>query len=185
VQMNRLVDALLANRGVIGVVVRPDSVSFSELLNRLGDAILDGPEQDRILGDPDLRSGLDAGFLPLISASEWERALSLARTGAAAGPGWRTVMIPALDGRSGLTIPEDSSARTLVALFTGSPGDVRVIAYDPVNGRLLEFAGQAHCGPPSRGDCFPGVCGGCYSSQVYDKKTGSIAIECRCPDQQE
>jgi hypothetical protein len=181
--MNRLVDALLARQEVIGLMTRPDAVSFRELLDALGEAMLSRPEQERVFGAADLASRLEAGYLPVISAPDWEHAISLAQGPTATESGWWTVMIPAPDGRSGVTVPQDSSASPRLALFTGASGRAGVLAYDPALGEIGEYPGEAHCGPPSRGLCDPGVCRGCTAFPIYDRKTRSMAIKCMCPDQ--
>lgn len=183
--MNRLINALLASQEVIGLITRPDTVSFRELLDALGEAMLSSPEQERVFGTADLASRLEAGYLPVISAPDWKHALSLAQGPAATESGWWTVMIPAPDGRAGVTVPQDSSESSKLALFTGASRRVRVLAYDPALGEIREYPGEAHCGPPSRGLCDPGVCRGCTASPVYDRKTHSMAIKCTCPDQAE
>jgi hypothetical protein len=183
--MNRLLDALLIRQDLIGLMRGRDAVSFRELLDTLGEAMLTNPEQERIFSTAALADRLEAGYLPLISAPDWEHALSLVRSPAGTESGWWTVMIPAPDGRRGVTVPQNGDLRSRVALFTGTPGDVRVLAYDPALGEIGEYPGEAHCGPPSRGICDPGVCHGCAPVPVYDRKTGSMAIKCICPDQAE
>jgi hypothetical protein len=190
--MNRLVEAVLAQPEVVrlatrelvtsdGTVVMADSTDFGELLDRLGDAMLSPAEQAR-LGD-ETRYRLAASYLPTIRAAEWEQALSLAEGRGATAAGCWTVMVPSADGRSGLTIPENGTPAELVALFTGPPGDARVIAYDPARDEITETPPGAHCTTPSRGRCDPGSCSGCAPFEVYDKKTKAKGIRCLCPDQ--
>jgi hypothetical protein len=192
--MNRLVDALLFRRDAVDLVTRlpisvtgeavlEESVSFRQLLEALGDLILSRSEQRRLQGSPNIRRHLEEGYLPTISARDWENALKLARGRVAPDSGWWTVMVPATAGNVGLTIPQNDSRASAIALFNRSTTKASVLAYDPESGELSEIPGIAHCGPPSRGLCSPGLCHGCAPFQIYDKKTHAKGIKCICPDQ--
>jgi hypothetical protein len=181
--VNRLVSALIARPQVIDRTAGYDRASFELLLDALGDDLLSGRERDPLRSDPALSRRLREGYLPIISASEWQDALSLAANRTASSSGWRTVMIAAVGGHAGLTAPQDSSLPELVALFTGSYNDPGVLIYDPTLRSVTALPGGAHCGVPSRGLCSPGACGGCAPATVYDTATGGRGIKCVCPDQ--
>jgi hypothetical protein len=181
--MNRLVNAVIARPQVIEQAAGQERASFEFLMRVLGNDLFSDPERQLIEGDPELRSRLHGGYLPTISATDWEHALSLTANRTAASSGWWTVMIPATDGRSGLTAPQDGSETALVALFTGPPENVRVLAYDPANGSAVEIASGRHCGRPSRGLCGLSRCPNCVAVEVYDQATGGPGIKCICPHQ--
>jgi hypothetical protein len=192
--MNRLVDALLARRDAAqhvtrllltaaGEVVPEEFVSFRRLLETLGDSLLSPSEQRLLQNSRDVRDRLEEGVLPTISAPDWGQALELAQGRVAADSGWWTVMVPATSGQWGLAVPQNNSPVPGVALFTRPEANGGVLAYDPANGALSEISSEAHCGPPSRGLCDPGLCHGCAPFQVYDRKTRTKGIKCICPDQ--
>jgi len=178
--VNRLVDALLADRQVIDLALQRNELAFDLLADRLDDALLSIHERDFISGDAALSRDLSTGYLPTITAQEWTSALSYAEERSEAAAGWWTVMIPSISGAVGLTVPQDSSEASLVAMFTGTRPNPRTLAYDPSLGAIIDFSSGKHCGPPARGRCGPGTCGQCRACKVWDK-TG-IGIKCRCPD---
>jgi hypothetical protein len=180
--VNRLVEALLARPHVIDLAVQEEATPFDLLTEMLDDALFSRSEREVIVGDPGLHRRLRAGYLPTITAPDWDGALTLADRNGGGGSGWWTVMIAAPGGGVGLTVPQDSSEDKLVALFTGPADDAGTLVYDPATGSVFDLSRQAHCGPPSRGRCAPGTCGGCRARKVWNKATG-FGIACRCPDQ--
>lgn len=180
--MNRLVTALTAHPQVIELFAGQERAPFDVLLRRLGDDLLSGPER-QIIRSRAIGRRLQPSYLPTISFGDWERALSLAASRTTGRSGWYTVMIPAADGLSGLTAPQNDSNSELIALFALPYDDPAILVYDPALGSVIELAGEPHCGVPSRGLCSPGTCGGCHPAKVRDKATGSIGIKCVCPDQ--
>ena len=180
--MNRLVNALLARPHVIDLAVQRGAAPFELLRQGLGDALLSVQEWESIAHDSRLLDPLSTGYLPIITAPDWDGALSLTEGRTVGGSGWWTVMIPATTGQVGLTIPQDSSNAGLIAMFSGPADTARVLVYDPASGSLTRAPGEAHCAAPSRGLCAPGICGGCAARKVYDEATRSIGIKCQCPD---
>ena len=73
-------------------------------------------------------------YLPIITATDWSSALNDADEDQAGGGDWWTVMIPATTRGAGVTVPQDASEDTLIALFAGHGVDVRLIVYDPSHG---------------------------------------------------
>jgi len=177
--MNRLVDALLANSEIVDLAARGEMAHFDLLVEALGDRLLSMPERELINRDDDLSQRLRAGYLPSITAQDWDGALRLTE-GEEMAVGWWTVMIAATTGTIGLTMPQDSSVTQLVALFTGPAPDAVVIAYNPVLGRFADLPPSAHCMAGPDGKCR-GTCGECRSNRVLDK-TGR-GIICSCPHQ--
>jgi hypothetical protein len=92
-------------------------------------------------------------------------------------------MVP-MSASTGITVPQDSSATELIALFTGPLSDPRPLAYDLAARQLAELP-AAHCSPPSWAICAPGSCGGCKPFKFWDPVAGSEGLECRCPDDRE
>jgi len=177
-----LVEALRARPQVINLVGQGEVAPFKLLMETLGEALFNEPERESIVGDAGLRRSLGAGYLPTITAPDWDGALSLAERDGVGGDGWWTVMIPAPTGGVGLTVPQDSSAAELVALFTGPVDNAGTLVYNPATGSLIDLSPGGHCRPPSRGRCAPGTCGGCRARRVWDKAAG-LGIKCRCQDQ--
>jgi hypothetical protein len=178
--VNRLVDALLARPDVVSRAVERDVVTFDFVLDALGEAALTRSEKQTVFDDAGLLHDLNASYLPTITAPQWDGALRLTR-GEAIASGWWTVMIPAVSGLVGVTIPQDSSPTDLVALFTGPVNSAGTLVYDPTRGCLVDAPAGEHCASPSLGICRPGFCGGCRSVLVLDK-TGR-GIKCRCQHQ--
>ena len=115
--MNRVVEVLLARRDAIGLMPGQDTVSFLELVDVLGEAILSSSELERAFGAADLSSRLRACYLPVILAPDWEHALSLARGSPAPESGWWTVMIPAPDGHRGVTVPRTAVSTAALGIL--------------------------------------------------------------------
>jgi hypothetical protein len=178
--VNRLVDALRTHRQVIDLALDRGEAPFELLVDALGDALLSGPERDLIGRDAELSQRLNAGYLPVITAPEWDSALSEAAEDTSLGADWWTVMIPSASRAAGLTVPQDSSAADLVALFDGRGPDAQLLAYDPAVGAFADTSRTGHCAPPTRGRCGDGMCGQCQARRVWDKATG-MGIKCRCP----
>jgi hypothetical protein len=180
--VNRLVKALLERPDVIDLAVQREAAPFDLLLETLGDALLTGPERESIGSDMELIQRLRAGYLQTITAPVWEAALTLAEGAPVREAGWWTVMLPASNGRRGLTVPQDSAEAELVALFTGPTDDARTLVYDPTTSSVADLL-ETHCSnPPIWGLCVPGTCGGCRAQPVWDPATNSKSIMCRCPD---
>jgi hypothetical protein len=180
--VNRLVDVLLARRDVVDFAVQRGVASFELLLTTLDESLFSEAEREVIEDDRQLSRRLRAGYLPTITAPDWDGAVSLAGPDTADGAGWWTVMIPATTGVAGLTVPQNQSDIELIALFIGPPDNADTLIYDPTMGSLVDLTLGAHCGAPSRGRCAAGTCGGCRPRKVWDKATG-IGITCRCQDQ--
>jgi hypothetical protein len=180
--VNRLVDALLARRDVVDVAVQRGVASFELLLASLDEGLFSEAEREIVEGDRQVLRRLRTGYLPMITAPDWDGAVSLSGPDPADGAVWWTLMIPATTGGVGLTVPQNQLDTDWVALFVGSPDNAGTLIYDPAAGSLLEVTLGAHCGPPSRGRCAPGTCGGCRPRRVWDKATG-VGIACRCQDQ--
>jgi hypothetical protein len=178
--MNRLVDALLANREVVDLAARGETAPFDLLVEALGDRLLSTPERELLNRNDDLRQRLRAGYLPSITAQDWDGALRLTE-GEEIATGWWTVMIAATTGRIGLTAPQDSSVAGLVALYAGPAPDAVVLAYDPIRGRFADLPPSGHCTTRPDGLCTKGICGECQSKRVLGK-TGR-GIICSCPHQ--
>ena len=147
--VNRLVDSLLAHPEAIDQVAGEEEVSFDLLAGILGDHLLGGPEWEweSKPGVAELRRPLSVGYLPTISASEWDRAFRDAEDGLAGAPGgWWTVMVPGTARDVGLTVPQDSSRADNVALFTGRPArDAQVLAYDRSRRSPVDLSRGSHC----------------------------------------
>jgi hypothetical protein len=180
--MNRLVEAFLTRPETVDLAVEHPVAPFEVLLDVLGDALLDRSEREMLAGNVGLRRQLAGGYLPKVSAPEWDGALSVADPDPSGRPDWWTVMIPATSRAVGVTVPQDSSDRLWIALFTGPPDSASTLVYDPATARAFDLAELGHCSPPSRGRCAPGSCGGCRARTVFDPATGK-GITCRCPDQ--
>jgi hypothetical protein len=179
--VNRLVDALRAHPEVIDRAVQGEEVPFRVLAEQLGRALLSPTELELMVRSPDVER-LYEGYLPVITAPDWQGALSQAEDDDGDQSGWWTVMIPATGKGVGLTAPQDSSGLSLIALFTGPANNARTLVYDPALGRLVPPSVLVHCYAPSRGECAPGTCGGCRRRQVLDKTNG-LSLRCRCRDQ--
>lgn len=192
-KVNRLVKALIERPQVIELMAgqgdqrldRQEDPRFGRLLDALDDALFSESELRRVRNDPYLRQRLGEGYLPTISAPEWDRALSLTENRAAINSGWWTVMVAGVSGHFGLTVPQDDSRAELVALFTGPLDSAQVLVYDPTLGMVREVTGGPHCGPPSRGDCFEGSCHSCKAYEVYDETSHLTGIKCMCSHQAE
>jgi hypothetical protein len=180
--VNRLVNALITYPQVIEQMAETENASFVSLLDALGNAIFSVPELYRIQDDRPLRQRLEAGYLPTITAAQWEYALSLTENRTTISSGWWTVMIAGTSGHFGLTAPQNGSESELVALFAGPAPTEGILVYDPVLGTISEVDGGPHCGPSSRGRC-KGRCNGCVAFEVYDESTHSTGIKCLCPHQ--
>jgi hypothetical protein len=183
--LNRIADALLAQPELIDVVARDGSpaedevVPFPVVLEAWGERLLDRRERDLLLGNPNAYQRLSLAYLPVISPSDWEVAVSAADPDGGSDDDWWTVMV-ASPGGIGVTLPQNAAAGRLIAAFAGPAGRPDIIAYDPASSALVEL-GLGHCGPPSRGRCTPGLCGGCQPRRVWDKASG-LGIQCRCAD---
>jgi hypothetical protein len=180
--VNRVVKALLAHPHLVDEAITSGNAGFDFLLHRLGDELLTEPEWTTLTQEPWAGPPLRSGYLPAITATEWDQALTAAEPDDSVDAGWRTVMLPNSSGDSGLTAPQDASDEPSIALFSGPPENPQAVAYLPIAGTYVNLANGAHCQPPSRGKCGPGTCGGCRSRKVWDPATGS-GITCRCPDQ--
>jgi hypothetical protein len=183
--VNRLVNALIAHPQVIEEMARHEDARFGPLLDVLGDAAGPGSELHGIKDDPQLRKRLESGYLPTVSALDWDDALSLTENRIASNSGWWTVMIPGTSGRVGLTAPQDGSPSGLVALFTGPASSARILVYDPTPSSVNEITGGPHCGPSSLGRCHEGICHDCAAFEVYDEATHTVGIKCMCSHQSE
>jgi hypothetical protein len=183
--MNRLVKALIARPQVIEQTAGQGDPSFGLLLDALGDLVFSGSELQRIQADLQLRQRLETGYLPTISAPDWNYAMSLTENRTAIKSGWWTVMVAGASGHFGLTAPQDGSGSEVVALFTGPAASAEILVYDPALGTLGEVTGGPHCGPPSRGRCREGTCHGCEPFEVYDEASHSTGIMCMCSHQAE
>lgn len=181
--MNRLVNALIAHPQVVEQMAGEEDVPFGSLLDALGDAMFRESELPRIRNDLQLREWLGKGYLPTISAPDWEHALSLTENRTTVNSGWWTVMVAGTSGHYGLTAPQDNSGRELVALFTGPASSADILVYDPVLDKADYGTGGPHCGPPSRGRCGEGTCHGCAPFEVYDEPSRSTGIKCLCEHQ--
>ena len=106
------------------------------LIDALGDAVFSESELHRIQDDPELLQRLERGYLPTISAPDWDYALSMTENRTAINSGWWTVMVAGTSGQFGLTAPQDGFGADLVALFTGPAANVQMLVYDPGLGAL-------------------------------------------------
>jgi hypothetical protein len=181
VGVNRLVKALLAHPNVVDEVIPRGRADFEFLLRRLGDELMTEQEWSALPRDPVAAPSLRAGYLPVITAGEWEQALDAAQEGPD-DAGWGTVMLRNSSGDFGVTAPQDPSDEPVVALFTGPADNPQRVVYRLIESTYVDLADGAHCGTYSRGNCGPGTCGGCRPRKVWDTAAG-IAIKCRCDDQ--
>lgn len=177
--MNRLVDALRLRRQLIDRAVPQGRMSYSLLADELGSAMLSDAERAVIEDHPEFLRRLSRGYLPIITAGQWNSALQNARPASGVGAGWWTVMVAATSGQAGVTVPQDSSRTNLVALFRDAQLGFRTEAYDPALETFLDTSADGHCSALVRGRCAPGECGGCSSERVWDKATGE-GIKCIC-----
>jgi hypothetical protein len=119
-----LVKALIERSQVIDPEViaetgRRKRVTFSQLLDALGDALFSEGELGYLQSNPQVRQCLEQGYLPTITARVWSRALSKTEDRAAGNSGWWTVMVAGASGRFGLTVPQNGSRSKLLALYCG------------------------------------------------------------------
>jgi hypothetical protein len=176
--MNRLITVLRSEPAVVTEAADAGGVGFRWLLDALGERMLNRRELLAVANTPGALDALNAGYLPAITAWEWEDLLQASDEEPAHVSPWWTVMIPG-DGGLGLTAPEDASDDDLISLLVG-PSD----ASQPISWNLqtLALAGNLpnldvisrvqHCPPATRYGCGPGICGGCRGRRVYSKRTG-------------
>jgi hypothetical protein len=178
--VNRLVDALRARPEVVDELTRHPEASLGKLVEALGPAALsDDPKLVRFAES--LQRDRSTGFLPTISANDWNDALNRAGDGGTAETGWWTVMVAGTVGDRGLTIPQDGSESPLLAVFAGPRDRPQLFRLDVDAGRWRTGV-PGHCQPPSWGACAPGVCGGCELLKVWDAVSAGLALQCRCGD---
>jgi hypothetical protein len=180
--MNRLVGALTRHPEVIDLFAGSQRAPFDMLLRGLGEDLLSEPER-HIIRRRAIGRHFRASYLPTISSGDWQGALSQAASRTTSRSGWWTVMVPAADGRSGLTVPQNGSSSELVALFTLPHDDPGILVYDPALGSVTVLVSEPHCGVPSLGKCLPGTCEGCRAATIRDRATGTIGIKCLCSHQ--
>jgi hypothetical protein len=181
VGVNRLVKAVLAHPDVVDEVIPRGRADFEFLLRRLGDELMTEQEWAALPPDPVDGPPLRAGYLPVITAIEWEQALDSAEEGPD-DAGWGTVMLRNSSGDFGVTAPQDPSDDPVIALFAGPPDNAQPVVYRLLENTYVDLAVGAHCGTYSRGLCGPGICGGCRPRKIWDVAAGD-AIKCRCDDQ--
>jgi hypothetical protein len=179
--VNRLVKALLAHPNVVDEVIPRGRADFEFLLRQPGDELMseqswEALPREHVAGPP-----LRAGYLPVITAGEWEQALDAAQEDPD-DAGWRTVMVRNSSGQFGVTAPQDTSDEPVLALFAGPADNPQPVVYRLAENTYVNLADGAHCGSSSRGQCGPGSCGGCRPRKVWDTAAG-YAIKCRCDDQ--
>jgi hypothetical protein len=183
--LNRIADALLAQPEFIDVVAREGSaaggaiVPFPMVLEAWGEHMLNPRERDLLLANRDAYQPLSLAYLPVISQPEWALAVSAAEPDNGDNGDWWTVMVASPSG-IGVTLPQNAAPGRLIAAFAGPVDRPDIVAYNPARSVLVDL-GLGHCGPPSRGRCTPGLCGGCQPRRMWDKSSG-LGIQCRCPD---
>lgn len=188
--MNRLVKALIERPQVIDPQVIEKTayrkrVTFSQLLDALGDTLFSDRELGYLQSNPQVGQRLEQSYLPTITALEWDRALSLTEDRTAGNSGWWTAMVAGASGRFGLTVPQNGSRNELVALYAGQEDNAKLFIYSPAQRTVREVTDGPHCGPASLGKCLKGICGTCKSRRVYDKATYESGIKCMCDHQAE
>jgi hypothetical protein len=179
--VNRLVKALLAHPNVVDEAIPQGRADFDFLLDQLGDELMSEQEWAALPSQSGIGPSLRSGYLPVITATQWEQALHAAQEGPD-DRGWRTVMVRNSNGEFGVTAPQDGSDEPVLALFAGPPDNPRAVAYRLTENAYVNVTNGGHCGPSSRGLCRPGTCGGCRPRKVWDPAAGE-AIKCRCHDQ--
>jgi hypothetical protein len=183
--VNRLVKALIERPQVIDpqVIVkaaRQKRVTFSQLLDALGNTMFSESELGGLQSNPQVRQCLEQGYLPTITARVWDRALSKTEDRTADNSGWWTVMVAGTSGRFGLTVPQNGSRKKLIALYAGPEKNAKLLIYDPAECTISEITNGPHCGTASLGGCLGGICGKCEPHKVYDKATHGPGIRCKC-----
>jgi hypothetical protein len=186
--VNRLVKALIERPQVIDPQVIEKTthrkrVTFSQLLDALGDTLFSQRELGYLQSNPDVRQRLEQSYLPTITALEWDRALSLTVDRTADNSGWWTAMVAGASGRFGLTVPQNGSRSELIALYAGQEDNAKLLIYSLARGTVREVTDGPHCGPASLGECLKGICGTCKSYRVYRKGTHGPGVKCMCDHQ--
>jgi hypothetical protein len=178
--MNRLVTILQDEPALVTDAARQVRVDFTWLLEALGEKMMDSRELAALQATPRAAAALSDGYLPAITAGEWDAVLRSSEEEPQHVGGWWTVMV-AGDSSLGLTLPEDASADDLISLLGGPFESATPISWNPAT-LTLNVISTNHCPPVTRRGCAPGTCGGCRSRRVYNRRTG-YGVECRCDDQ--
>ncbi len=193
--MNDLIPLLQENRqalanilgGTAAKLYGLDSIEYS----RLSELIPHLRELRESLEDGAMALVVDASFLPVVAADDWERSrLSAAGRPAVVAPEWVTFIRG--PGADGVTVPDDNTREDKISLFSRTEDGTITI----VNIRTAEDVGVSsvsvgtsgtlqrglsssgsHCRLPIRGICDRGYCGTCELRQV------ERGLVCKCKDE--
>jgi hypothetical protein len=174
--MNRLVAALLRRPDIVAAAAEQQGATFDWLVDNLGAELLDAREQAAIAANPALIDELAVGYLPVVTAEEWNRNVNRARSRPGDQPSEWVTMVPAAGAQVGLTAPEDRSDTDMISLFIGPVNNARTISIEPTD-QSVSISSAAHCSLPVRSNCDKTRCPGCTLIYVEAPHTGLI---CRC-----
>jgi hypothetical protein len=169
--VNLLVRLLLEDPSLVDDLAGGDTVTFSQLVDRLPAESEAASLARPVQGDP----ALSLGYLQVLTAPEWEDALASAREGGSSQASEWVTMVAGSDGATGLTLPEDASPVKRLSFFSRVGLAVRRISIDAVHEGEVGV-GNGHCGLPSRGTCEPGGCGGCTARLQAVEPPGIVCV---------